>query len=428
MRNLQSLPNGWRKVKLGDVLSLIIDHRGKTPKKLGGNWTKQGIPALSAKNIKDGQIINEKDIKFVNRELYDKWMPEKLEPGDILMTSEAPLGELFYLKSKTDYCLSQRLFGLRANINILDSKFLYYYLSSPRGQHELFRRISGTAAEGIRQAELKQVEVIFPEDLDEQKCIASILSAFDEKIELNNKIIKTLEEMAQEIFKEWFVRFRFPGWQKVKFVDSELGKIPEGWEVKKIKDIAEIKKGVSYSSSEISEKPVGLPMLNLANFFRGGGFNPSGIKYYTGRWGAEDLVQGGDIIIAMTDLTSNREVIGHPARVPLYPYWNKIVISLDVCVVRTKEVLRDFLYYIMARKDFAFMMASSAGGTNVAHLSKSIIENYDFILPDQSLIKRFHTFIAPIFALKNVYELENQKLTALRDLLLPKLIKGEIRV
>ncbi len=150
MKKVHGKNSSWRKVKLGEALSLIIDHRGKTSKKLGGNWSKNGIPALSAKNIKRGQIINEKDIRFVSEKLYEKWMSEKLEAGDILMTSEAPLGELFYLKEKVDYCLSQRLFGLRVDKNILNSRFLYYYLQSPTGRHELIRRISGTAAEGIR--------------------------------------------------------------------------------------------------------------------------------------------------------------------------------------------------------------------------------------------------------------------------------------
>ncbi len=418
----------WRKVKLREVLSLIIDHRGKTPKKLGGNWSKNGIPALSAKNIKGGRIVNEKDIRFVNKELYERWMPEKLEAGDILMTSEAPLGELFYLKEKVDYCLSQRLFGLRTDKNVFNPRFLYYYLQSPIGRHELVRRISGTAAEGIRQTELREVEVVFPENINEQKRIADILSTFDDKIELNNKISAALEQMAQAIFKEWFVDFCFPGHEKVKMVDSELGKIPEGWEVKRIKDVAKIQKGISYSSVEISDKPAGVPMLNLANFLRGGGFNPVGIKYYTGKYKEADLVQSGDIIIAMTDLTSNREVIGHPARVPMYAHWDKILISLDVCAVKTDMLLRDFLYYLMLRNDFAFRMASSAGGTNVAHLSKSAIEDYTFALPSEDLLKKFYDFVNPVVISKNKTEVENQKLAALRDLLLPKLMSGEILV
>src|SRR3990167_2183920 len=129
-------------------------------------------------------------------------MPEKLEGGDVLLTSEAPLGELYFLKEKRDYVLSQRLFALRTNKKKLNSRYLYYYLQGSIGRQELLRRLSGTAAEGIRQVELRQIIIEFPEDILEQEKIASILSAFDNKIEINNKIVKTLEKMAQVIFKE----------------------------------------------------------------------------------------------------------------------------------------------------------------------------------------------------------------------------------
>jgi len=420
----------WQKVKLdeGAGLSLIIDHRGKTPKKLGGSWCNTGIPALSAKNIKDGRIVNAKDIRYINRRLYDKWMTKKLEQGDILLTSEAPLGELYFLKEKLDYCLSQRLFALRTNPTVLDSKYLYYFLKSSFGQHVLMRRISGTAAQGIRQAELRKIEISAPVDTQEQHGIVSVLSSFDDKIELNNKISKNLEQIAQALFKEWFVNFRFPGHEIVKMVDSELGKIPEGWEVKKIKDVAKINKGTSYSSNEIKENNSGLPMINLANFVRGGGFKIDGIKFFTGKHNDRNLVKAGDIIIALTDLTSNREVIGHPARVPETPGWDIILISLDVCSLETEQRLKPFLYYLMYRKEFSYLMASSASGTNVSHLSKSVIDEYSFCLPPIKLLEKFQAIISPTFTKVNQLVSENQKLTALRNLLLPKLMSGEIRV
>jgi len=421
------IPKNWQKDNLENLLDILIDHRGITPKKLDGEWSVNGIPAISAKNIKTGKIVNEEDIRFVSQKLYERWMPEKLESGDILLTSEAPLGDLYFLKEKKDYVLSQRLFAIRTNRKKLDSRYLYYYLQGSIGRQELLRRLSGTAAEGIRQAELRKITVEFPEDILEQKKIASMISAFDDKIEVNNKIAKTLEEMAQALFKEWFVHFRFPGYEKAEFVDSELGKIPKGWEVKRLREITKIKKGVSYSSPEINEKSIGLPMINLANFQRGGGFNPDGIKFYTGRYNSTNLVKLGDIVIAMTDLTSNREVIGHPARVPSYAHWDKILISLDVCSIDVDDLLVEFLYYLMLRRDFSYQMASSAGGTNVAHLSKSTIEEYIFVLPERVLIEKFQDFVKPIFNKTSGLELENQKLAALRDLLLPKLMKGEIR-
>jgi len=412
----------WRKRKLGEVLSLIIDHRGKTPKKLGGNWSKNGIPALSAKNIKYGQIVNEKDIKFVSRELYEKWMPEKLEQGDILMTSEAPLGELFYLKSKADYCLSQRLFGLRVNANILDSKFLYYYLFSSVGRRELFRRISGTAAEGIRQSELRQVELIFPEDINEQKRIASILSAFDEKIEVNNKIIKTLEKIAQEIFKQWFIKFRFPGWEKVKFVDSELGKIPEGWEVKKLPEIFDFLEGPGIRNWQYTNS--GCRFINIrliqnndidiksANFIS--------IEEANGKYKHFQL-QERDMVVS-TSGTLGRSAIVRKEHLPL-------LLNTSVIRFRPKDKQNyTFMYQILNSDYFKNKLLTMASGSAQPNFGPIHLKQIKLLVPDKKTLDVFNNLVNPIYKRIITIKSENQTLAALRDLLLPKLMSGEVRV
>ena len=107
---------------LGDVLDVLIDHRGRTPKKLGGDFSNSGVRVLSAKNIKDGRIDLSATIRYVGREMHDRWMRVKLRTGDVLLTSEAPLGEVAFLNDDADFCLGQRLFALRPNSNILDSQ------------------------------------------------------------------------------------------------------------------------------------------------------------------------------------------------------------------------------------------------------------------------------------------------------------------
>jgi type I restriction enzyme S subunit len=388
----------WRKVKLGNVLQLLIDHRGKTPKKLGGNWSSSGIPAISAKNIKNGQIVNEKDIRYVSQKLYDKWMPEKLHSGDILLTSEAPLGELLYLKEKTDYCLSQRLFALRTQSEKLSSKFLYYYLLSPIGRHQLLRRISGTAAEGIRQTELVQLDVTFPENIEEQKRIADILSAFDDKIELNNKISRTLEQMAQAIFKELFVNFRFPGHEKVKMVDSELGKIPAGWEVKNVMEIVKrISVGKKYENK--TALPIGkVPILD------------QGQSGYIGFHNNEPGVMASidEPVVVFTNHTCNYRLMTRP--------FSAIQNVLPYVGINGYPTL--FVYYLTSGK---IKMQEYKG-----HWPE--FEQQEFVVPQKALAEEFVSFVKPMIQKMVEMENENQKLAALRDLLLPKLMSGEIKV
>ena len=142
---------------LQDFTLLIIDYRGKTPLKLGLNWSNSGYRALSAKNIKTGHIVNEESIYYGDDELYSAWMKDEVKKGDILITSEAPFGEVFYWDSDEKIILSQRLFCLRPK-NIMP-KYLYYAMTSAPFQAELKARATGTTVTGLRQPELLKCNV-----------------------------------------------------------------------------------------------------------------------------------------------------------------------------------------------------------------------------------------------------------------------------
>ncbi|WP_407512296.1 restriction endonuclease subunit S [Acinetobacter baumannii] len=178
---LGEVPKGWEILDIDKTTSLIIDHRGKTPKKLGSDWSDTGITVLSAKHIKDGYIVNREQLRFVDTELYNKWMKEELEEGDILLTSEGPMGEMYYLASDEKYCLSQRLYALRANTDLISSAFLYFWLLSPYAKSDMNGRATGTTVVGIRQSELRKVKVLTPPK--------NICDLFNEKVKANLKQI-----------------------------------------------------------------------------------------------------------------------------------------------------------------------------------------------------------------------------------------------
>lgn len=178
---LGEVPKGWEILDIDKTTSLIIDHRGKTPKKLGSDWSDTGITVLSAKHIKDGYIVNREQLRFVDTELYNKWMKEELEEGDILLTSEGPMGEMYYLASDEKYCLSQRLYALRANTDLISSAFLYFWLLSPYAKSDMNGRATGTTVVGIRQSELRKVKVLTPSK--------NICDLFNEKVKANLKQI-----------------------------------------------------------------------------------------------------------------------------------------------------------------------------------------------------------------------------------------------
>lgn len=184
---LGKIPEGWEVDELGGIVSEIIDYRGKTPKKIGGNWSEEGVIALSALNVKQGKLINLDKAKRINESLYRKWMKSELMKGDILMTSEAPLGELYFLVEKRTYCLSQRLFSIRANTNRINSAILFYSLSSPEVQKAIKTRATGTTVLGIRQSQLRRVPILIP-PLKFQERISSIFEDF--LMTINNLQIK----------------------------------------------------------------------------------------------------------------------------------------------------------------------------------------------------------------------------------------------
>ena len=193
-----AVPRGWKVGTIEGATSLIIDHRGKTPKKLGSDWSEKGIPAVSAKNVKGGRLVRPDTFNFVSEELYARWMKDELTHGDILMTSEAPLGELYYLAIDTRFCLSQRIFAMRANPTRCESTFLYYWLESPACQTEIINRGTGTTVEGIRQTELRKVTVLLP-PLPIQKAAAKFRAAWTEQIHRNEEQSRTLATLRDTL-------------------------------------------------------------------------------------------------------------------------------------------------------------------------------------------------------------------------------------
>jgi len=159
---LGPIPEGWGVERLETLVEEFIDYRGKTPKKLGGDWSESGIRVLSALNVKQGRLVNLAKAKFVSEELYKRWMKLELRARDILMTSEAPLGEVYFLPEKRRYCLSQRVFSIRPKTAMMQPSLLFFALSSPEGQEQLKSRASGTTVLGIRQADLRRIPVIRP--------------------------------------------------------------------------------------------------------------------------------------------------------------------------------------------------------------------------------------------------------------------------
>lgn len=194
-------PLDWAVLPLGDVLETIIDRRGVTPTKLGSEWSTDGIIALSAKSVKNHELVNLDIANRVNNELYERWMSQKLQSQDILMTSEAPLGEFYYLADFAEYCLSQRLFAMRANKNVIEPTLLYFQLTDSIGKHQIDIRKTGTTVTGIRQSELIQVPIIVP-PMSIQQDFAQFCEPIMLSIEKNADEVRYLSQLQNIILSQ----------------------------------------------------------------------------------------------------------------------------------------------------------------------------------------------------------------------------------
>ena len=396
------MKSNWRAYPLGEITELVIDYRGKTPKKLGGDWSESGYRALSAKNIKTGHIVQPDTIRFVSEEMYHKWMKDEIQRGDIIITSEAPFGQILYWDSEEKIVLSQRLFGVRVKEEH-DSKFVYYYMTTSDFQGEMDGRATGTTVVGLRQPELMKCVVRCP-DLDTQKKIASILSSIDEKILINDKINENLEQQAQAYFQELFVDNADPEWTTGTI--SDLGTVVGGSTPSKAKPEYYTETGIAW----ITPKDLSI--------------NKSKFVFH----GENDITELGlknssaTIMPEGTVLFSSRAPIGYIAIAAGEVTTNQGFKS----VVPKSEVGTPFVYFFL--KNTLPVIEGMASGSTFKEVSGSTMKNVPAVIPDAETLAKFSDFCAPIFAQQHILEGQNQSLATLRDNLLPKLMSGEIDV
>jgi len=383
--------------KLEDCMESIIDYRGKTPKK-----TNAGIPLITAKIIKDGCIKTPNE--FISFADYPKWMTRGYpEVGDVVLTTEAPLGEVAQIKM-LPVALAQRIITLRGKSDILDNRYLFYLLQTKEMQAKLHNRSTGTTVTGIKQSELRNIEIEIP-PLAEQRAIAHILGALDDKIELNRRMNQTLENMAQALLD-------FDGVSKKDMQESELGLIPKGWRVGTLGDVAEqlrrsirpeaIEKNTLYIALEHMPKRC----ISLDD------------------WGIAD------------DLGSNKYVFkrGEILFGKLRPYFHKVgiapidgVCSTDIVVMVPKSpIWFGFVLFHAASDTFVKYVSSGATGTRMPRTSWSEMARYSLALPPEPMLAAFNQQAHHIAEkiISNVHQ--SRTLVTLRDTLLPKLLSGKL--
>lgn len=443
---------------LEDWMAAIIDYRGKTPRK-----TTSGIPLVTAKIVKNGRI--EAPEEFIAEADYDDWMRRGIpEPGDVVLTTEAPLGEVAQLDD-TKIALAQRIITLRGKPDLLDNTYLRFALQSAPIQEQLRGRASGSTVSGIKQSELRKLALRFP-PVDEQRRVAAVLVTLDDKIDINRRINQTLEATAQAIFKSWFVDFD-PVKAKIAAIEqgqdplraamraisgktdaeldqmprehhdqlaataalfpdameeSELGEIPRGWKVGSLSNLASFQNGYAFKTKDWTNS--GYPVIKIGNV-KPGIIDLSGCSFVAHETVA-DLerfsLKRGDLLVGMT---------GYVGETGLIPALDSVAyLNQRVGRIYTSSRINDVGYPFCLVRDprYKAYAESKAHGSAQANVSGKDLMDYAVVLPNAEILNIFNVKAARFINSLLSYHEESQSLASLRDTLLPKLLSGELSV
>lgn len=379
----------WTRVSIKDVCESITDCVNKTAPTVGYPTPYKMIRTT---NVKGGWVVLS-EVKYVTEEIYGRWTRRsRPRKGDVILTREAPLGEVGMLRSDDTIFLGQRLIQYRADPQVLDNRFLLYAFQERDLQSQIKSFGSGATVEHMRVPDCEKLTLLLP-PLPIQRKIAGVLSAYDDLIENNTRRIRILEEMARALYREWFVHFRFPGSATYEMVESALGPIPEGWRVVRLGDVIELVYGKALTADNRADGYV--PVYGSAGI----------VGYHN-----ESLANGPGVIV------------GRKGNVGSVFWSDADFFAIDTVYYVRSQVSLYYVYFNLRNQHFINNDAAVPG------LNRNQAYSLPFLLPPPGILARFQDHLAPIFRQMRVLADSTGNLRQQRDLLLPKLVSGEVDV
>lgn len=416
------MTNHWQNIKLGDIARLVKDGYTPAPE---DNTPYIGLEHIEQQNLRLTGWGIASDVTSTKAQF---------KAGDILFGKLRPYFRKAY-RPKFDGICSTDIWVIRAKQGT-DQGFLFYLLASYEFIDMTAAGSSGTRMPRADWKYLSNAEWRWKlPPLTEQRQIAAILSSLDDKIEVNQRMNRTLEQLAQTLFQQWFVAFDFPDAAGRPYrsnggelVESKLGEIPKGWQITTLAEQVEAIRGLSYKGSGLADS--GLPMHNLNSILEGGGYKHAGIKYYSGDYKERHKIKPGDIIVSNTEQGHKYLLIGYPAVVPQY-FGENGIFSQHLYRVRPKAhsyLPNEFLYYLLISDSVREQILGSTNGTTVNMLAIDGLQKPIFVYPDSKIASQFAQLITPIWRKQESNLLQSRTLTNLRDTLLPQLLSGRLTV
>jgi type I restriction enzyme S subunit len=449
----------FKEYSFSDLLSVIIDNRGKTVP-----TAEDGIPLIATNCIKNKTLYPAYDkVRYVSNNTYETWFRGHPQPGDMIFTCKGSPGRVCWVPDPIDFCIAQDMVGIRANEEIIYPKYLFALLRSEETQNKILNMHVGSLIPHFKKGDFGNLYFDIPIDMEYQKKVGDTYFDFCLKIEANRQTNQTLEHVAQASFKSWFVDFE-PTRAKLAakqagqdperaamaaisgrtlaeldqlspeqqeelnttaalfpdaLADSELGEVPKGWEVTNLGAVTtELRRGISPKYTERN----GIPVINqkcIRNHsinFELTRLNDPELRKIEGRY-----IELGDVLVNSTGVGT----LGRLAPVRFLP--EPTVFDSHVTVVRAniRIISKAFLCGLMLEKE-SYIEVSGAGSTGQTELRKQVLEDIIFAMPSIDLGELFETIVVPMNEQIAVLELQQKALAETRDALLPKLLSGEI--
>lgn len=379
------------------------------------DYEPRGVPVIRGANLPQDRRFSTSDFVYVSEEKADELKSNLAFPGDVVVTQRGTLGQVGLIPESAPYSrfvISQSQMKITVDSSKADNRFVYYAIRSPQVQHRILGSALTAGVPHINLGIFENLKIPAP-SLTSQRKIAAILSVYDELIENNLRRIEILEEMAQAIYREWFGNLQFPGHQHVALVESELGSVPKGWSVQPFSKLADFVNGFAFKSAEHWHDS-GLPIVKIKEL-------KLGVTSDTPRYHGQDIpekyhVGNGSLLFSWSaDLG-----------VYLWSGGDALLNQHLFNVIPTSGLEIDFLYHALRAKlpDFR----ARAQGTTMKHIKRSALTEVKAVVPDVDTRARFISHVRPLHQLVDNLVHQNRNLRVSRDLLLPKLISGEIDV
>lgn len=376
----------WEIKKLNECCISIADGDHLPPPK-----SETGVPFVTIANVDTYNHFDFTDTMFVPQSYYDKLDDKrKARKGDILLTVVGSFGIPILITDDTPFVFQRHIAILRPNPAVIDSRFLYYTMMSKSFYAQADAYAIGAAQRTISLTSLRRMKIAVP-DLEIQRKIADTLAPFDSLIDSNNKQIKILEQMAENLYKEWFVRFRFPGYQNSKFENG----IPEGWGYVKLDKVLTVLYGKDHSKLEDGDIPV---------------YGSGGIM----RYGNRALYDGESVLIPRKGSLNNIMWVNQP-------FWTVDTMFYTKALIPHAE---KYIYYVLSSLD----MASFNTGAALPSMTTDILYHLKVLVPSEKLLSQFDVLVSNLYEQRAKLESQNEDLCKQRDLLLPRLMSGKLEV